>query len=382
VTMFEQRRRRSKGAGGACDRDGDGGGTATASWARSARPIISSVESGVRLLPTWSKSSTAALRRRLDLAPDRSRSCAKPCGRTRRPFFSNATIRRWRYSTSKRIPRSPMRWRDVGRRQTVLDPVVSSGRSSSGPMRGLFRTKHFDGQGRCLGGGHPRLGKIHSGHIGELSAQTGPSLSPFNAWVLLKGLEDAFACACAGRPTPRDRRGHHGRTSEDIAPDLSGRPDHPQAGDRARQMRGGSTLVAFEIKRQGRRVPVPGRAQDHPHRNNLRPMPELDHPSGNHDAPTPHAGRARRARHQRWAAAALLRAGASSDLVETYSPRSIGVRSLSRLSMRGRSRVLKARAAVAPPRRDTARLRPDRGRGLGRVAASAIAMPSALARQA
>src|SRR5215469_9503159 len=49
-----------------------------------------------------------------------------------------------------------------------------------------------------------------------------------------------YACACAGRPTPRRRS-----RSRSIYP---GRPDHPQAEIVRRQMQGGSTLVAFEIK--------------------------------------------------------------------------------------------------------------------------------------
>jgi O-succinylhomoserine sulfhydrylase len=72
-------------------------------------------------------------------------------------------------------------------------------------------------------------------------------MSPFNAWVMLKGLETlpvrvrqqtdtaaAIAAALAEHP----------KVSRLIYP---GRPDHPQADIVARQMRGGSTLVAFEI---------------------------------------------------------------------------------------------------------------------------------------
>src|SRR3981081_2375424 len=50
-------------------------------------------------------------------------------------------------------------------------------------------TKHIDGQGRCLGGVILASEKFIQDHIHNLIRQTGPSLSPFNAWVLLKGLE-------------------------------------------------------------------------------------------------------------------------------------------------------------------------------------------------
>src|ERR1044072_1588907 len=50
-------------------------------------------------------------------------------------------------------------------------------------------TKHIDGQGRCLGGVVLGSEKFIQNNIHNLIRQTGPSLSPFNAWVLLKGLE-------------------------------------------------------------------------------------------------------------------------------------------------------------------------------------------------
>ena len=80
-----------------------------------------------------------------------------------------------------------------------------------------------------------------------LIRQTGPSLSPFNAWVLLKGLEtlvvrvqkqtdNAAAVAVA--------LAEHPKVTRLIYP---GRPDHPQAEIIRRQMKGGSNLVAFEV---------------------------------------------------------------------------------------------------------------------------------------
>jgi O-succinylhomoserine sulfhydrylase len=108
-------------------------------------------------------------------------------------------------------------------------------------------TKHIDGQGRCLGGIILASEAFIQKHVHVLLRQTGPSLSPFNAWVLLKGLETlpvrvrrqtdsatALATTLAG----------HRKITRLIYP---GREDHPQAKVAQKQMRGGSTLLAFEV---------------------------------------------------------------------------------------------------------------------------------------
>jgi O-succinylhomoserine sulfhydrylase len=108
-------------------------------------------------------------------------------------------------------------------------------------------TKHIDGQGRCLGGIILASEAFIQKHVHVLLRQTGPSLSPFNAWVLLKGLETlpvrvrrqtesatALATMLAG----------HRKITRLIFP---GRADHPQAKVAQKQMRGGSTLLAFEV---------------------------------------------------------------------------------------------------------------------------------------
>jgi O-succinylhomoserine sulfhydrylase len=108
-------------------------------------------------------------------------------------------------------------------------------------------TKHIDGQGRCLGGIILASEQFIQEHIHMLLRQTGPSMSPFNAWVLLKGLETlhlrvrrqtdtagTVANALAGHPNI-------------VRLVYPGRPDHPQAAIVQKQMHGGSTLVAFEV---------------------------------------------------------------------------------------------------------------------------------------
>src|ERR1700740_1001609 len=109
-------------------------------------------------------------------------------------------------------------------------------------------TKHIDGQGRCLGGVILSTEAFISEHIHNFMRQTGPSLSPFNAWVLLKGLETLAIRVRAQTETAgkvADALATHPKVSRLIYP---GRADHPQAALVKKQMRAGSTLVGFEIK--------------------------------------------------------------------------------------------------------------------------------------
>ncbi len=79
-------------------------------------------------------------------------------------------------------------------------------------------TKHIDGQGRALGGAILASEKFIKDDLGLFYRHTGPSLSPFNAWLLLKGLETlelrverqcrtAAAIARFLETHPEDRRG-------------------------------------------------------------------------------------------------------------------------------------------------------------------------------
>jgi O-succinylhomoserine sulfhydrylase len=109
-------------------------------------------------------------------------------------------------------------------------------------------TKHIDGQGRCLGGVILGSAKFIQDHIHTLIRQTGPSMSPFNAWVLLKGLETLAVRVrrqTDSAATVAVALAEHPKITRLMYP---GRPDHPQAEIVQRQMRGGSTLVGFEIK--------------------------------------------------------------------------------------------------------------------------------------
>ena len=109
-------------------------------------------------------------------------------------------------------------------------------------------TKHIDGQGRCLGGVILASEKFIQDNIHQMIRQTGPSLSPFNAWVLLKGLETLAVRAQRQTDTAATvavTLAEHPKVPRLIYP---GRPDHPQAEVVHRQMRAGSTLVAFEVE--------------------------------------------------------------------------------------------------------------------------------------
>jgi O-succinylhomoserine sulfhydrylase len=108
-------------------------------------------------------------------------------------------------------------------------------------------TKHIDGQGRCLGGIILASEKFIQDHIHMLLRQTGPSMSPFNAWVLLKGLETLHLRVQRQTDTAAGvavALADHPKLLRLIYP---GRPDHPQAELARRQMRGGSTLVAIDV---------------------------------------------------------------------------------------------------------------------------------------
>lgn len=109
-------------------------------------------------------------------------------------------------------------------------------------------TKHIDGQGRCLGGVVLSSQKFVDDHLQVFIRQTGPTISPFNAWVLLKGLETL-------QLRVEKQTANAARLADALAdlPGIArviypGRPDHPQAAIVAKQMTGGSSLIAFEVE--------------------------------------------------------------------------------------------------------------------------------------
>lgn len=109
-------------------------------------------------------------------------------------------------------------------------------------------TKHIDGQGRCLGGLILCSEAFLKDKLQVFLRQTGPSISPFNAWVLLKSLEtlpvrvraqceSAATLAKALATKPGIRRVLY-----------CGSDSHPQAELARRQMTGGGQVVTFEVE--------------------------------------------------------------------------------------------------------------------------------------
>jgi O-succinylhomoserine sulfhydrylase len=108
-------------------------------------------------------------------------------------------------------------------------------------------TKHIDGQGRVLGGAVLGRTKWIEEVLQPFVRNTGPALSPFNAWTLLKGLETLalrVEASCARAAFIADYLAGQPAISRVWYP---GRADHPQHTLAMRQMSGGGTLVAFEL---------------------------------------------------------------------------------------------------------------------------------------
>ena len=108
-------------------------------------------------------------------------------------------------------------------------------------------TKHIDGQGRVLGGAILGNTELMTEAYKDLLRHTGPAMSPFNAWVLLKGLETMDLRV-------RRQTDNAGRVADAIAAHAKtvrtlycGRPDHPQAALIANQMTGGGNVIAFDL---------------------------------------------------------------------------------------------------------------------------------------
>ena len=109
-------------------------------------------------------------------------------------------------------------------------------------------TKHIDGQGRCLGGVVLGSTDYVTNHLQEFVRQTGPTLSPFNAWVMLKGLETMPVRIRAQMATAAKLADYLADRPEVARVLYCGRADHPQADIAKRQMTGGGQMIAFEVK--------------------------------------------------------------------------------------------------------------------------------------
>ena len=136
--------------------------------------------------------------------------------------------------------------------KVVLDNVFATPLLQQGLPLGVdvviySGTKHIDGQGRVLGGAILGDKEYIDGPVQTLMRHTGPSLSPFNAWVLLKGLETLsvrvnYSNASAQR-VAEFLEGHAGIRWVRY-PFLASHPQHELAN---RQMTGGGTVITFEL---------------------------------------------------------------------------------------------------------------------------------------
>lgn len=110
-------------------------------------------------------------------------------------------------------------------------------------------TKHIDGQGRTLGGAIlTNDDEFIEDHLTPWMRHTGPALSPFNAWVLLKGLETLTVRVrqhCENALKVATFLESHPKIERALYPGLESHPQYTLANE---QMPGGSSLVAFKIK--------------------------------------------------------------------------------------------------------------------------------------
>jgi O-succinylhomoserine sulfhydrylase len=137
--------------------------------------------------------------------------------------------------------------------KVVLDnvfatPLLQQGMPLGADVVVYSGTKHIDGQGRVLGGAILGSKEYIDEPVQKLMRHTGPALSPFNAWTLLKGLE-----TLAVRVDYQNASAHriaeflenHSAVSWVRYPFLE---SHPQYDLAKRQMTGGGTVITFELK--------------------------------------------------------------------------------------------------------------------------------------
>ncbi len=129
----------------------------------------------------------------------------------------------------------------------LASPIVQTPTALGADTVIYSATKHIDGHGRCLGGavlaGAEWLGKEFQPFL----RHTGPALSPFNAWVLLKGLETLalrVERASGNALALAQELESHGVVRRVFYPFLD---SFPQAALARRQMRTGGTLIAFDL---------------------------------------------------------------------------------------------------------------------------------------
>jgi O-succinylhomoserine sulfhydrylase len=108
-------------------------------------------------------------------------------------------------------------------------------------------TKHIDGQGRCLGGVVLGTEKFIRDEVEPYVKHTGPALSPFNAWVMLKGLE-TLALRCHAQTDGAEALARWMSGADKLERVIyPGLPTHPQHNLALAQMERPGTMLAFEV---------------------------------------------------------------------------------------------------------------------------------------
>ncbi len=126
-------------------------------------------------------------------------------------------------------------------------PVFSRALAQGADVVIYSATKHIDGQGRCLGGVILGRREFIRGTVETYMKHTGGALSPFNAWVMLKGLETLDLRVRAQTATAQavaEALEGDARLARVLYPGL---PSHPQHALAMRQMEAGGTLLAIEV---------------------------------------------------------------------------------------------------------------------------------------
>lgn len=137
--------------------------------------------------------------------------------------------------------------------QVVVDnvfatPVFQSSIELGADVVIYSTTKHVDGQGRCLGGIVLGRRDFVRGPLETFLKHTGGAMSPFNAWVMLKGLETLdLRCRAQAATADEIARAVEGHPALERAL-YPGLASHPQAELSARQMETGGTMLALELK--------------------------------------------------------------------------------------------------------------------------------------
>jgi len=137
--------------------------------------------------------------------------------------------------------------------QLIVDNIFASPHSQKAFELGAdivvySTTKHMDGQGRTLGGCVLGSEKFIKEVLLPFHRHTGPALSPFNAWIILKALE-TFSLRmdrhCSNAQKIAEFLESHPKMERVLYPTLK---SHPQFAIAQKQMKNGGTMLAFEIK--------------------------------------------------------------------------------------------------------------------------------------